>query len=70
MKIQILKDAKGERVASFERTPGTPVSVEAEVSMGYELEEMEVSDDCRCGSHALTLLYKKRLRETHSHEPT
>lgn len=68
MKMQILRDAKGEIVATFERTQGAPVSVEAEVNMGFELEEMEVPDDCKCGPDALDLLYRKRPREIPPHE--
>jgi hypothetical protein len=45
MKIQILRDSKGEVIAIFERTPRELVVIEAEVAPDHKLEEREVPDD-------------------------
>jgi hypothetical protein len=44
MKMQILRDAKGDIVAAFERNRGAVVSVRAEPAEGQKLEEQEVDD--------------------------
>jgi hypothetical protein len=44
MKIQVLRNARGEVVAAFERTPGALVSVEAQPGEGERLEEMDLSE--------------------------
>lgn len=45
MKIQILKDSKGQVIATLERTLAATVSTEPEVSEGQELVEVEVPDE-------------------------
>lgn len=45
MKIQILRDPKGKVIATFERTPGALVSMEADVGNGEELIEVDVPDE-------------------------
>ena len=45
MKMQILRDSKGEVIATFERAPGALASTEPEVSEGEELVEVEVPDE-------------------------
>jgi hypothetical protein len=44
MKIQVLRNARGDIVAAFERTPRALVSVEAQPGEGERLEEMEASE--------------------------
>jgi len=45
MKIQILKNSKGEIIATSELTPWTGVPVIAEVEEGQQLEEIEVPEE-------------------------
>lgn len=45
MKIRILRDAKGEIVATFEHAPDAPVSMEPEVERDEELIEVDVPDE-------------------------
>ena len=45
MKIQILRDSKGEVIATFERTPVALVSMEADVGEGEELVEVDVPNE-------------------------
>ena len=45
MKMQILRDRKGEIIAIFERRPGALVSIEPEPEDGDELAEIEVPDE-------------------------
>ena len=58
-KIQILRDSKGEIVASFERTPETIVSVEAEVASNQKLEEVEAPDDYASDVDSFYQRYRK-----------
>jgi len=44
MKMQVLRDVKGELVAAFERTRGEVVSVRAEAAEDQKLEEEEVEE--------------------------
>jgi redox-regulated HSP33 family molecular chaperone len=44
MKMQVLRDAKGEMIATFERTRGAVVSVRAEEAEGQKLHEEEIED--------------------------
>ncbi len=45
MKIQILRDSKGEVIATFEQRPGALVSMEPEPEAGQDLAEVEVPDE-------------------------
>jgi len=45
MKMQILRNSKGEIIATFERMLAASVSTEPEVSEGEELVEVEVPDE-------------------------
>ncbi len=60
MKMQILRNSKGDIIAAFERTPGALVSVEAEPEVGDRLEELELSDECRSDQTPLDLDSLKR----------
>ena len=44
MKMQVLRDAKGDIVATFERTRGALASVRAEPTEGQKLDEEDVDD--------------------------
>ncbi|SFQ14418.1 hypothetical protein SAMN05216419_10743 [Nitrosomonas cryotolerans] len=44
MRMQILKNSKGEIVAAYEATPGASVSIEVEPSIGQELDELDVPE--------------------------
>ena len=45
MKMQLLRDSKGQIIAAFERTLTAPVLTEPEVSKGQELQEVDVPDE-------------------------
>ena len=45
MKMLILRNLKGEVIATFERPLAAPVSTEPEVSEGEELVEVDVPDE-------------------------
>jgi hypothetical protein len=45
MKMQILRNTKGEIIATFEQAPTALVSTEPEVSRGQQLVEAEVPDE-------------------------
>jgi hypothetical protein len=45
MKLQVMRNAKGELVSTAERVPGARVSVEPEISEGFKVEELEAPDD-------------------------
>lgn len=45
MKVQYLRDSKGEIVATFELTPGANVSVRPEIANDQRLEEVETPED-------------------------
>lgn len=45
MKAQILKDSKGEIVATFESTPEASVSVRPEITNDQILEEVETLEE-------------------------
>jgi hypothetical protein len=61
MKVQVLRDSKGEVIATFQRTPGELVSVEVEVDKDAKLEEVEVADEYASESD-LDALYKQLQR--------
>jgi hypothetical protein len=58
-KIQILRDSKGDVIASFERTPEALVSVEAEVASDQKLEEVEAPGDYTSDVDSFYQRYRK-----------
>ena len=45
MKIHLLRNAKGEPIATFERNPKATVQVEPVMAEGYSVEEVEAADN-------------------------
>ena len=56
VKIQILKDSKGEITATFEPTTETTISVRPEITNDQMLEEVEMPEDYK---FEVDLLYQK-----------
>ena len=59
MKVQILRDSKGDVIAAFERTSETIVSVEAEVASDQKLEEVEAPDNYASDVDSFYQRYRK-----------
>ena len=57
MKIQVLKDRKGQIVASFEPAQGSSPTLQPQPAKGHQLESLDVPDDY---ARKLGVLYKPR----------
>lgn len=59
MNVHLLRNAKGEVMATFERNPKTAVHVEPVVAAGHSVEEVEAPDDYHMD---LGAFYKKHYK--------
>jgi hypothetical protein len=62
MKMQVLRDAKGEVIAAFEKTRGQVVSVRAEPADDQKLEELDVEERVLDEEGILGVLRLQRVR--------
>ena len=63
MKISILRDAKGQILATYQPAVRAPASVKPKVEKEHKVEEMEVSEDYASDINAFHDRYRKSKKQ-------